>query len=226
VFLTVPDDKIPAVAGELSTPEIGWESRVVFHCSGLLPSAALLPLKERGARTASLHPVQTFVKKERNSKIFQGVYFGLEGDESALSTAEEIAANLGASLLPLEAGDKAKYHTACSISSNLFVALMDLSTSLLKEIGFEEKTAVRVLFPLIKKTLHNVKKFGVSASLSGPLPRGDIKTLNSHLQALKSSPGRQEAYKILVQSALEMLDREKMLGPEKIKSLQEKLEEK
>jgi len=226
VILSVPDDDIETVATELADTNINWKEKTVFHCSGLLPSEALLALKSRGALTASLHPVQTFPKKERNSGLFQEIYFGLEGDKTAVETAKTVVRALGGKHIILDAKDKPLFHAACSVASSHLAALLNMSSSLLVKMGLDEKTAIEIIFPLIQRTLHNVKNIGVSSALTGPVIRGDQKTLLSHLESLKESPRHSDAYISLARMVLEIAEKETRLSPEKIKILKGLLEDK
>jgi predicted short-subunit dehydrogenase-like oxidoreductase (DUF2520 family) len=197
VFLCLPDSEIQKVAAQLARAKIDWTRKIVFHSSGLLPDEALLPLKEKGALTASFHPAQSFARKNTPPGHFKGIYFGLEGERRAMAQAKKIVRQLGGSPLILRRGQKAYYHAACSMTSNFLVILLDAAARLLREAGMEEKKAVKVLFPLAEGTLHNVKKFDISGSLTGPILRGDPASVRTHLAALRRFPGYAEAYKKL-----------------------------
>ena len=51
-------------------------------------------------------------------------------------------------------------------------------------MGFSQEEAVSALYPLAHSTLANVRRQGISASVTGPLVRGDVETVESHLSAL------------------------------------------
>src|SRR5271166_742856 len=76
-WLTVPDDAIAAVAREMASSG-DWKRRIVFHSSGALTSDELAPLRTKGARVASVHPMMTFVRGEVPQ--MSGVAFAVEGD--------------------------------------------------------------------------------------------------------------------------------------------------
>ena len=59
-----------------------------------------------------------------------------------------------------------------------------------------------MLFPLIQRTLQNVKEFGLEKALTGPIARGDIATVRKHLDALQDDPGAREVYLALGKQAL------------------------
>lgn len=225
VFLCLPDEEIEKVVAQMASSNIDWSKKLVFHCSGLLPSKILKPLKDKGALTASFHPVQSFARKKTDPLDFKNVYFGLEGGSKALTSARKIVRKLGGQPFILKAKDKAIYHSACSIASNFLIVLLDMAVSLLKKTGLNEEKAFQILLPLVQGTLHNVKKFNMGWSLTGPVIRGDQKTVNSHLKALRAFPSYPETYRKLAEQALEIARREKRLSLQKIRAMKALLEE-
>jgi predicted short-subunit dehydrogenase-like oxidoreductase (DUF2520 family) len=223
LFICVPDGEIVKIVKELSGGQLSWREKYVFHCSGLLPSEVMKPLKTRGALTASLHPIQSFSQKKGDLKQFEGIYFGLEGDDKALKLAQKIVGSLGGHSIHIRAQDKPIYHAACSVASNFFVVLLDTAVSLLKHIGLEQKQAFKAVMPLIQGTLRNVKEFNTEGALTGPVIRGEQESVEKHLDALRKFPGYHEMYHSLAAQALEIAKR-KNIPPEKIKSLKNLLE--
>jgi predicted short-subunit dehydrogenase-like oxidoreductase (DUF2520 family) len=223
IFLCLADDQVRKVAAELARANIDWTRKIVFHTSGLLSSGALALLKEKGAATASFHPVQSFARKDTPPAYFKGIYFGLEGERRALTLARKIVQQLGGHPLTLRPNQKPYYHAACSMTSNFLVILLNAATHLLIQAGIEEKKALKLLLPLAEGTLHNVKKFDISSSLTGPILRGDAASIKAHLEALRRFPDYAEAYKKLGLLALQMA-RKKGLTPKKIKTLRNLLE--
>ena len=226
VFLCLPDEEILKVSESLALSPLSWANRLVLHCSGLLSSEALTPLRKKGALTASAHPVQSFTHKRTPPEHFRDIYFSLEGESEALAQARKIIDKLGGRAFIIQAKDKILYHAACSIASNFLVVLLDMASSLLHKTGLREEEAFQILLPLVKGTLHNVKEFNIPASLTGPVIRGDKETVQQHLEALKKNRLYHETYRQLAAQALEMAKRDKKLTPQKIKSLKALLEEK
>jgi len=226
IILSVPDDEIEKVVRELASSDIEWEKKFVFHCSGLLSSDVLKPLKKKGAITASVHPVQSFAQKNADPKAFEGIYFGLEGCREGVALAQQIVRKLGSCYLIIQPEDKPLYHAACCIASNFLIVLLDAAVFLLKMLGLEEHEASQALLPLVQGTLHNVKKFTIAASLTGPVVRGDRKSLEKHLDALKDFPPYYEIYLRAVAQAIKIAKREKKLSSNKIKDLEALLGEK
>jgi predicted short-subunit dehydrogenase-like oxidoreductase (DUF2520 family) len=224
IILCLPDEEILKVTKELADANISWSEKFIFHCSGLLSSEILKPLKAKGAMTASIHPVQSFANKRTSPEQFENIYFGLEGETKALKESQKIIRKLGGRFFIIEAENKALYHTACSIASNFLVVLLDTASSLLNQAGLQEEQAFQVLLPLVKGTLHNVKKFDIQSSLTGPVIRGDKASVEKHLKALRKSPFLYEMYKRLALQALKIARREKKLSAHKIKALKDLLE--
>ncbi|UCC40995.1 MAG: DUF2520 domain-containing protein [Candidatus Aminicenantes bacterium] len=224
VFLCLPDEEIVRVTKELAVSGIEWPNKFVFHCSGLLTSEILKPLKDKEALIGSFHPIQAFSQKRAGEELFENIYFGLEGCSKALVLSQKIARQLGGHPLILQAKDKAIYHAACSIASNFFIVLIDMAFSLLEHIGVQEKQAFQAILPLVKGNLHNVKKFNIKRSLTGPVVRGDRESVSLHLAALREFPSYHEAYLTLAKQALEMAKKQKRLSPQKIKAMEDLLE--
>jgi predicted short-subunit dehydrogenase-like oxidoreductase (DUF2520 family) len=223
IFLCLPDREIEKTAAALARARIDWTRKTVFHTSGLLPADRLGPLRDKGARTASFHPAQSFTRKDTPPAHFRDVYFGLEGDKRAIGLARKIARQLGGHALILRPEMKPLYHSACSLASNFLVVLLDVAMHLLEQAGVEEKKAQKLLFPLVQGTLQNVKEFNTVPSLTGPIARGDIASARTHLEALGSFPGYAEAYRKLGLLALEVA-RKKGLPPRKFRALKNLLE--
>ncbi len=224
VFLTVPDDGIERVVQELASSPLNWEEKVVFHCSGLLTSSVLDPLQSNGAHTASVHPCYSIPNKQSNYDLFQGIYFALEGDDLAVASAKDIVCTIGGLHFMIRTEDKAFYHTACSMASNMSVALLYTAISLLSKCGIGEDEAKKVLWPLLEGTLHNVNKIDILDALTGPVARGDLTTIRKHLQELENFPSAHRIYIDLAKQALEMAKRGNKTQKEKISAMEALLE--
>jgi predicted short-subunit dehydrogenase-like oxidoreductase (DUF2520 family) len=226
VIVSVPDDDIPGVVEELNKQDLDWEGKLVFHCSGLHPSSLLHDLESKGALTASVHPNQSFPRKLKDAQAFQGFYFALEGGEQARALAANIVRDLGGHPFVIRAEDKPVYHAASSMASNLFVALLDAAVALLEQCGLDQDTGRNVLFPLVQRTLQNVKKFNTFGALSGPIVRGDHKTVKNHLDVLEKFPATHQMYVALASQAKEIAKKRGDISPDKIKALEDLLERK
>jgi predicted short-subunit dehydrogenase-like oxidoreductase (DUF2520 family) len=204
VFLCLPDDALAPQVRKLASTLSDWKGKTVFHTSGILAADVLAPLKAKGALTASFHPAQTFPRKDAAPGSFRGVAFVMEGDAAAVDLGRRIARRLGGRILTLQPKHKALYHAACHLASGGMTSLLDAAAFLLQEAGFNPRQAADILFPLAERTLQNVKKIGPRKALTGPVVRGDIRTVEAHLAALVREPGIRNLY---VGLALRGLDR-------------------
>jgi len=226
ILLTVPDDIIEKTAKELSKAALSWKNKQVFHCSGLHSSHVLKPLAELGAETASFHPIQTFSSKKSEPGLFNDIYVSLEGNQRAQKTAEDMITKIGGRFFSIRAEDKPLYHSACSIASNLMVILFDSAIKVLEQTGKNERESFEILFPLIQRTLQNVKEFSIPQALTGPVRRGDIDTITQQLQSLRVLPEIRSIYIQLTSRALDLIEKESGLSAQRIRKLRDLLEEK
>ena len=58
---------------------------------------------------------------------------------------------------------------------------------------------------MVRRTIDNYFAGGAAAAFSGPLVRGDLDTVRSHLEQLSRVPGAREVYVALARSALRSL---------------------
>jgi predicted short-subunit dehydrogenase-like oxidoreductase (DUF2520 family) len=207
VIIAVPDDAVGRVAAGLARSGVTWAGRFVFHTSGLLPARVLEPLRKRGARIASVHPIQSFPRKDAPPSIFKGITWGVEGDPAAVAAAEDMIRGLRGNVLLLSEKDKPLYHAACGLASNAMIALQWTASGLLRAAGIEEKAAASMLFPLVQGTLQNVKNLGPGKALTGPILRGDVATVREHLEALMDDPPARGVYLIMGKQILRLAEK-------------------
>jgi len=195
ILLTVKDDYLAEVISRLSSLSLDWASKYVFHTSGLYSSTILKELQEKGATTGALHPLQSFPRKDLPPEIFH-----------------QIAESLGGQLITLPPHQRPLYHTACSLASNYLVGLIYASSSLLQEAGLNQRESVALLRPLICQTINNIQEMGIEESLTGPLQRGDLKTMAQQLAALKDFPSVKRSFISLSYLLLEIAEKKRVLS--------------
>jgi len=86
--------------------------------------------------------------------------------------------------------NKTKYHLSACILSNYLFALLESGGSALKSVGGDFK---EFALPILNQTIDNYINFGAS-SMTGPIARGDIETVEAHLDSLKDSPELVKSY--------------------------------
>lgn len=184
VFIAVPDDVVADVARRLAQLHSNYRGFIFFHTSGTHSSFELKPLKMRGATVGSFHPLQTFPKKNASTASFKEIWVAVEGDSRACKTGKFLAKKIGAKPFFIHSQKKKIYHIAAVFASNYFVTLLSAVEMLGAESKLPKRKVIEIFEPLIKQTLNNVKRYGATAALTGPIKRGDIRTVEQHISAL------------------------------------------
>lgn len=183
IFITTPDDAIASVAAEVK-----WRpGQSVVHCSGADSVDILQLAREAGAKVGAFHPLQTFASSRQAMENIPGSTFALEAEEPLLGTLKDMAAALEGQWVELKSSDKVLYHAAAVLACNYMVTLTKLATDLWQTFGVPPPKATKALVPLLRGTLHNIETIGIPQCLTGPIARGDVGTINKHLDALKST---------------------------------------
>ena len=221
VFIAVPDDAVrPVVASLAAIIDKKSTMKYFYHTSGTLTSEALQPLRKYHIAVASAHPIQTFPGSVDDWKRFEHCYFGIEGDRTAIEYVDSIIKNLGGKSVLIPKEFKSHYHLACTIASNFVVALMAPVTALFQRANFSEQQVFDMLFPLLATTITNLKDNGLEAALSGPILRGDVGTIERHLQLLSEDlPAYVSLYRSMGEILLEFDAVKKNLSKEQHEKL-------
>ncbi len=186
VLLAVPDREIAPLARNLARDVADWSGRTALHHAGALGTAPLAPLARRGARVGVLHPL--LAPGAGPAAFPGGARARIEGDAPARRTAERMARDLGLVpfRLPSRPGgpDRAAYHAAASLASNDVVALLAAAVDLLRDAGLSERSALAALIPLARGAVDRIGEEGPARALTGPVARGDARTLRAQLRRL------------------------------------------
>lgn len=225
VLLTVSDDAIESLCQTLARDNAFRPNAIVAHCSGALTSKILSPASQLcNARIASFHPLQTFPSPQATVKKFAGTYCFIEGDDDAVTTLTEFASDLGGIGQKIDAAGKTLYHAAAVMACNYFTTLVDSACELFAHIGIDGKTAVNALSPILQATLDNNVRLGPAEALTGPILRGDVGTVEKHLQDLaKLSPEILELYRVAGLKTVQLASKSSRLAVESSTKLTELL---
>ena len=186
IFLTTPDRAIKEVCDDLARQNGFQRGQIVLHTSGAHGSEILSTARERGAQTLSFHPLQTFPGLQAGLRALPGTFFAVEGDEEAFSVAGELVEALEGKLLAIPTEMKPLYHAAACVACNYLSTLMDVALQMYAVMGIPAEQAFASLSPLIYGTLQNIGEMGPTKALTGPLARGDLPTIQTHLRNIKA----------------------------------------
>ncbi len=193
VFLTVPDDALPAMAAGLARAGNRIPSTVAFvHASGAAPLGVLEAVRPRHA-VGSFHPLQSF-PEPRPPGSLHGIAVAVAASKPALRRElERLAREVGARPKPVEDGARVIYHAAAVLASNYVDVLLAEAVRLLMSLGWSEKEAEAGLLPLAEGALANIRRRGTAAALTGPIRRGDVTSVRRHLESLAELDGPQRS---------------------------------
>jgi len=180
-LLCVPDRAIAEVArGVAGGP---W----IAHVSGATPLAALDP----HGRRFGMHPLQSF-SKARGPEQLDGAWAAVTSEtDEARALGFWLAKTLGLRPFELDDESRAAYHAGAAVASNYLVTLRHAAGSLLEAAGAPPEA----LDPLMRGVIDN------GFELTGPIARGDWKTVERHLATIREQiPELEELYLVLAEA--------------------------
>jgi predicted short-subunit dehydrogenase-like oxidoreductase (DUF2520 family) len=160
VLLCVPDDSIADAAAAIAPGPL------VGHCSGATGLAPLAPHE-----AFSVHPLMTVTAE---TITFDGAGAAVAGSTpEALRLASELAVAVGMQPVEIDDRDRPAYHAAASIASNFLITLEAAAERLAASAGLDRE----MLVPLVRATVENWARLGAERALTGPVARGDQRTV-------------------------------------------------
>lgn len=221
LVISVSDEAIAEISKELAAMLPQAVPICAFHTSGSRDSEVLAPLRASGLACASMHPLQTFTETSVSPQCFTGIAFGLDGDDQAVDLATQWARQLGGYAIQVPAVQRPAYHAAAVLASNAVLALLQVATQLLPEAA--KKQPDNPLLPLLQGALDNVRRMGLPQSLTGPIDRGDWKTVAIHLQTLKRNTTAYDVYLSLAVATVELAMTKGTLPQEQVRERRQQL---
>ncbi len=199
IFITTPDDQIAPIARDLRQKELIDQDTVLVHTSGHHPASIM------GERNVlAMHPLLSMARWDLARDNLGKAWFFLDGDKRGLAWGEKIcrALELNWEIIPGE--KKGAYHAGAVIFSNYLVALVNAGLELHKKAGIGEEAALSAALPLVESTLTNLRELGPTEALTGPVARGDLGTVQGHLQILDGEEQLDNLYRALAGYTLEI----------------------
>ncbi len=194
LFITTPDKVIHQIAQQLAQLE-PKSVEAVLHLSGSLSVEVLRPLKEKDILIGSLHPLQSWAQLEQALTNLPGSTFTFEGDPKLLPWVAPFVESLACQLVIAPDNlNKKLYHAGASIVSNFLVTLIQMGVDCLTKAGFPAADAQQALVPLVQGSLNNIHQLSPEKALTGPIVRGDVTTIENHLEGIGELPALLPAY--------------------------------
>lgn len=192
VLLAVPDDTLRGLVSGLANAGAWRSGQLVAHTSGSVGISVLDPAAARGVLALALHPAMTFTGRSEDVQKLTGATFGVTAPDELRPVAEALVVEIGAEPVWVPELARPLYHAALTVGANHLVTIVNDAVDLLAQSGVEHPA--RLLAPLLSAALDNALRLG-DAALTGPVSRGDVATVRTHLATLEQdAPGTVTAY--------------------------------
>ena len=184
VLFAVPDDVLPDLVRGIAQT-IGFKKhQFVIHTSGRFGIDVLAAATAQGAIPMAIHPAMTFTGTPNDVDRIIGCPFAITTNDELLPIAAALVLNMGGREYVVAEEDRSIYHAALSHAANHSSVVVNQSKEILQKIGIENPGLF--LSPLVNAAIENSLTMGID-SLTGPIVRGDVETVRSHILALKES---------------------------------------
>jgi len=186
VFVTVPDDAIAEVVGGAAALGLWQTGQIVIHTSGVHGLEVLEPARAAGALVLAIHPAMTFTGTSIDLARLTGCPFAVTAPAPLLPIAQALVVEMGGEPFVVAPADRAAYHAALTHGANHLVTLVAQAERILAATGIAAPG--RLLGPLLHAALEGALADG-ELHLTGPVVRGDVGTIRTHLAALAELGG-------------------------------------
>ena len=201
IFIGTNDDVISKICNYIYNEETTLEHKIFVHFSGIYSSDILAPLLNKAATVISMHPVYSFTNKEIPMDELKKISYTIEGSGDLYKYFIE---NIAVPTFEINKLQKPLYHAAAATICNLAVALYATGFEMLRDCGIKNP---EVLFKsLISQPAENMLKMPASKALTGPIARGDVKTVSIHLDAVSKNELWKKIYCTLSEKAAEIAE--------------------
>jgi predicted short-subunit dehydrogenase-like oxidoreductase (DUF2520 family) len=225
-LLAVPDDVLPGLVRGLAAAGCFRPGQIVVHTSGAHGIAVLAPATAMGVLPLALHPMMTFTGRVEDVARLAGASVGVtaaEGDEAAWSVGEALVVEMGSDPVRVPEAVRPLYHAALAHGANHLVTLVRDCVDTLERAGISP--AEQLVAPLLSAALDNALRHGDRA-LTGPVARGDVGTVRSHLRELATvDPDLAAAYRVLASRTADRALAASLLTEQSHKDVRATLEE-
>jgi len=191
VLLAVPDDALAEVVSGLAALGAWQPGQLVVHTSGRYGVAVLDPARKAGAIPVALHPAMTFTGTSLDLHRLEGCTFAVTAPAAVQPIGQALVVEVGGEPVIVAEEARGLYHAALAHGANHLVVLVAQAAQALAAAGVEQPG--RALAPLLSAALDGATRAadvadgpGAITALTGPVSRGDVGTVRTHLDALRA----------------------------------------
>lgn len=183
IIIAVNDDAIGEVASKLPNYK-----GVLVHTSGTQDSAILQCADNYGV----IYPLQTLSKDYPVD--FKSVPVLINASSREVRVKLRCLAEMMSDMVfDCSDEDRRYIHMNAVYVSNFVNVMLQIGNKLLEEKSFD----ISILESLVKETVNKAFRMGAEKALTGPARRGDMETINKHLQLLDNNREEREIYQLL-----------------------------
>jgi predicted short-subunit dehydrogenase-like oxidoreductase (DUF2520 family) len=201
VLVAVRDAQLDAAIREVARAPLSG-SAVVLHASGGAEPRALEGLRSAGRAAGTFHPLVPLADPDRASEVLNGAWIGIDGDAPALEASRRLASRLSAHTVLIPQGAKARYHAAAVFAANFPTVLAAIAHRLLRDAGIPDADGWDAVLHLMVAAVGNIHANRPAEALTGPIVRGDVDTVDHHLEALAGDREATDIYRAISRAAL------------------------
>ena len=172
VFLAVPDRSIAELAVHLRRHG-DW---ALIHCSG---ASALSELASGPA--AVWHPMRAFSSIDSVPSTLGGAIVGLRGDPHLVEWLEDVTKSWGGVPVSISEDQAVRVHAACCFAAGFTASVAADAQALMMASGLSSDHARQAVESLSSSAISQMLQ---GQGLTGPAIRGDLNTLEAHLDQL------------------------------------------
>lgn len=188
-IIAVSDVAIPEVAKSLSL-----RHTTLIHTGGSVPMNVLEAVS---AHSGVVWPVYSIRKSALPAhRAFAALIEG--NSHTAWGAVRSVAKSICDTSYEASSAQREWLHLAAVMSNNFINHLLNITN----DITGAQGTPISLLQPLIEQTVTNLRTQNPSETQTGPARRGDLTTLEHHLQMLAGYPQWQELYRAISASIM------------------------
>lgn len=209
VFITTPDAVIASIIKAISG--LTESTCALGHMSGAFTSE-LFREAQLGNPVFSLHPLQAFASVEKGRQDLETCTFALEGNETGVAYAKDLMKHCHNKVVTLKKEQKALYHGAACVASNYMMVVTALAEKMIVQFDPEGDIGLEAYEHLMMGALKNAIKYGSAKALTGPIARGDLSTVATHLTAMDNRQMKKD-YSTLGLMTVALAEESKLTDP-------------
>lgn len=194
VLLALPDRELPGLVEGLAKAGAWQPGHLVVHTAGSMGVEVLAPAAVMGALGLAIHPAMTFTGTSLDLSRLVDCPFAVSGPATILPVAQALVTEIEGIPFEVPSERRALYHAALAHGGNHVVTVVTQAMRMLEEAGIDDPGAF--LGPLVGASVDGALR-SREALLTGPVVRGDVPTIEKHVDVLSEYPDVLSTYRAI-----------------------------